>query len=623
MGAFFEAAFLPSSILLCLALIPLITLAPWRLALENSRGARVLLGALTALGLWALLSAFWSPAPDTAVGDAQRILVYALLVGLGLGLANLLAPRLDLALGAVASVGLIAVAVTTLSLLWGESPVALFERDGTLDYPIDYRNANAAFFAILAFPAVALATEKGPHAALRVASLATATGCFALFYMCQSRASIPAVGVAALVYLLAHPLRLRALMWLGLAAAPAVIAIPAASDLYQAVNSQGLSNSVAEMNAAGMGVVTALGASVLVGILVLRFEGSLPGLGTTTPRANRGVALGLGALLVAGAIAFLIHVGDPIDWAGERIDEFTASSGTPDLSDRSSRFTFDIGSNRYDLWRVALDDFAEAPILGSGGGGFPFAYLLKRNTGSENVQDAHSVELEVLTELGLPGLTLLVIAILGAVFGLLRSRRLGRNAATATAVGLAAGAYWLLHASVDWFWPYPGVTGPVMALIGIGCAPAAMGIAAPSRRNAVLVAVVPLAVALSAVPLYLSERFVIRATDIWRVDGEQAYADLEQARAFNPLSDWPYLIEGEIAIELDDRERAIAAFTAAVEQRPEQWAGRYRLAELLAESDPPRAREAVRGALSVNPLDPKVRSLARRLGVATPPQPAD
>ena len=29
-----------------------------------------------------------------------------------------------------------------------------------------------------------------------------------------------------------------------------------------------------------------------------------------------------------------------------------------------------------------------------------------------------------------------------------------------------------MHASLDWFWPYPALTAPVFALLGSACAPA-------------------------------------------------------------------------------------------------------------------------------------------------------
>ena len=58
-------------------------------------------------------------------------------------------------------------------------------------------------------------------------------------------------------------------------------------------------------------------------------------------------------------------------------DEFT-ETGSPDLGASSSRFSFNAGSERYDLWRVALDDFADDPLFGDGAGGYQYTYLVKR-----------------------------------------------------------------------------------------------------------------------------------------------------------------------------------------------------------------------------------------------------
>ena len=53
----------------------------------------------------------------------------------------------------------------------------------------------------------------------------------------------------------------------------------------------------------------------------------------------------------------------------------------------------------------------------------------------------------------------------------MRARRLGPDPALVSIVALTAGAYWLAHASLDWFWPYPALTAPVFALLGSACAP--------------------------------------------------------------------------------------------------------------------------------------------------------
>ena len=93
--------------------------------------------------------------------------------------------------------------------------------------------------------------------------------------------------------------------------------------------------------------------------------------------------------------------------------------------------------------------------------------------GVESVQDAHSVELEILSELGIPGLALFLVAIAGATIGAWHGRRLGGAEARLAACSLAVGAYWLGHASLDWFWAYAGVTAPVFCLLGSAAAPAA------------------------------------------------------------------------------------------------------------------------------------------------------
>jgi tetratricopeptide (TPR) repeat protein len=323
----------------------------------------------------------------------------------------------------------------------------------------------------------------------------------------------------------------------------------------------------------------------------------------------------MAAVAVVAVLGFVVAVGNPVSWFSDRVDEFQVA-GTPDLSESSSRFTFNAGSSRYDLWRVALGDLGDDPLFGDGGGGFQASYLQSRDTPFMNARDAHSVELEVAAELGLPGIALLLTALVAIVVGIARARRLGPAAAGLAAVALASGAYWLVHASLDWFWPYPAVTGPALLLLGAACAPAALGLGRGmgGRGRAGLIVALAL-LALSAIPPFLSHRYVDQASDVWRQDLDQAYGDLERARDLNPLSDWPYLIEGEIAREAGDRERAIDAFSKAIDKRPEQWAARYRLAELQADTQPLLARNQIRAALELNPLAPEIRRLAKELGL--------
>jgi len=160
-GAYFPVVLLPGTILLCAGAALLAGFAPWRIDFRLSRATLVALVALVALAAWAALSALWSPAPDVAIGDGQRIAAYAIAFGLGLGLCNLLRRRVGLALVPLAFAGAFASVATIIALHGGEQVLDVLSEDGgTLDYPLGYRNANAAFFAIAMFAALGLATDR-------------------------------------------------------------------------------------------------------------------------------------------------------------------------------------------------------------------------------------------------------------------------------------------------------------------------------------------------------------------------------------------------------------------------------------------------------------------------------
>ena len=57
---------------------------------------------------------------------------------------------------------------------------------------------------------------------------------------------------------------------------------------------------------------------------------------------------------------------------------------------------------------------------------------------------------------------------------------------------LAVGGYWLVHASVEWFWSYPAMTLPMAFAMGAAAAPAALRPAREPRRAPRVAAVVAL-----------------------------------------------------------------------------------------------------------------------------------
>ena len=125
------------------------------------------------------------------------------------------------------------------------------------------------------------------------------------------------------------------------------------------------------------------------------------------------VTAALGAVLVAGAVAAAVSSGD-------------GSTGAAGRADASRLRTLE--SNRYDYWRVALGSFADHPLAGTGTSGFRVDWQRERGR-RDAANDAHSLYLETLAELGLVGLALLA-AFLAGVFVSAR-RALARSGALA------------------------------------------------------------------------------------------------------------------------------------------------------------------------------------------------
>jgi hypothetical protein len=605
-GAYYGRVLYPGVALLGLGAIVLLATAPWRASLAVSGRARLALYALLALAAWSLASALWSPTPDIAVEDAQRIAGYALFFGLAIWGCALLGRRMELAVVPVVGAAGIAALIGLIALAGADSPLSYLEDDGTFQYPLGYRNANAAFFLIALWPSLALAGSPRVARAVRVGAFVTASACIQIALLAQSRGSIVAAGVALVVYLVVARNRLGALAWLALAMVPAAFTVFDAVSLFDAAKGgDGLNGAVDEMNSAGVSGLIRLAVAAAICLAAIHFE---PRIKIARTLANRILVAGI----VVVGIGFIVAVGNPFTWVGDRASEFF--DGEADLSESSSRLTFNAGSNRSEIWRVALEVSGDDPIFGQGGGGFQYRFTQERDDPDQLARDAHSVELEMLTELGGVGLVLFVMVLAGAFAGAIGARKLGPAAAQLSCGALAAGAYWLTHTSIDWFWPYPAVTAATFALLGAAVAPTLLMPERTSRPGGRRVVIAVIAVfVVSLVPPLLSDLLVERSFNTFRADTEQAYDDLDMARNLNPLSDLPALSEGSIAIALSDRERAIEAYREAIRQRPEEYAGHFFLALLYSKTDPDKARTELAVVAELNPLEPRIDSIRKRI----------
>lgn len=610
-GAYFDVVFLPGAIGLLGLLIALLAFAPWPVKLEG--GARVSLLALFGLAAWTLASALWSPTPDIAISDAQRVLSYGVAFALGVWLCALLGRGMLRALVPVAGAGAV-IAVATLIAIWvGDNISSFLEEDTTLRYPLGYRNAAAAFFGIAIFPMVVLAADRTLDWRARGLLVGCATLSAELVVLTQSRGAVFAFAIAVVALVVVHPFRLRVVGYLLLAAVPAAIALPWLLDVFQ----EGDGNTAASLgplhDACPPMAVTSLLACGL-GMIAAVLD---PSLG---PRAARAVGRALAALLAVGVLAgvgaLAMADGGPTGFVDRQVDELT--QGTPDLSGEQTRFGFDLRSERGDLWRVAIDDFEDHPLRGEGAGAFRFSYLADRDTVLQP-EDPHSVEMLLGSELGLPGLLLFGAFVVGAIVAALRARRLGPSPAALAAGALAAGGYWLVHASVEWFWHYPAITLPVAFVLGAAAAPALLRPPGTPRAGwRIPLAIAAGLAALSMIPFFLSDRYTDQALDQARADLPGAYSDVDRAADLDPFATRPLLAEAVIARRAGDSARALAALDEAQERVPDEWTVYYLRALILEQTDPAAARLALERARELNPDGGELDGLERRLSPQNP-----
>jgi O-antigen ligase len=168
----------------------------------------------------------------------------------------------------------------------------------------------------------------------------------------------------------------------------------------------------------------------------LRYSSRLPAL------AGVAVVLALAGLVAAG----LSQHRNP--------DDLSKRTGISRLGSADSR--------RYDYWRVALNSFADHPLRGVGAGGFRVEWVRERPV-RDPALEAHSLPLEMLAELGVPGLIFLGLLAGGLAVAGRRALRVHPDLAPGACAGAAVFA---LHATIDWDWQLPAVTLPAIILGG-------------------------------------------------------------------------------------------------------------------------------------------------------------
>jgi len=545
---------------------------------------------LVAFALWTAVSAAWSPLPDLARDDGLLALFYAIAFLTPLVTLRSAADRLAAMVVVIGGLTALALA-TAVRLRSGGSPDLLYF-GGRLDAPVTYWNGEAAMTLIAFWPAIALAAERRLHLLLRGLALGGATAMLALWIGTQSKGGGGALVASGIVFLCVSSSRLRALVPIGLAVALAGVGARALTEPYRA---DGAAFDRAVRDAGTVTLALAIVGAV-VGCVYAVADSRIHVSGRGARVAGIAVVAVIAISLVTGVGAFVSRIDHPIGWTQGKWDDFKHL----DTSDPSSSHFGQLGSNRYDFWRVALTEFEHHPVAGVGGYGWPVAYLRHGRSG-EMPQRSHSLELDALSETGLAGGFLLVAA---GVLALIAVGRIARHSLLA-AGALGTGAYFAVHTSGDWVWTIPAVGLPAFVIVGIGASidrdrplPARIGI--PTGIAAIVVALVAFA------PPWLSSRLVDRAYE--RGTPAAAANDLRWARRLDPLAVEPLIAESALSTP----PATIPPLLTAVAKQPRDAELYYLLG--LAYIDAGRkvdARRVLKTALVLSPRDDAIRVALR------------
>ena len=584
---------------------------------------RIALAALAAFTAFSFLSILWAGVPGDAWEGANRSLLYLLVFALfacwrqrGPTAALLLATWTLAMIGLAAYVALHLDAASSASL----GTLLPF---GRLTYPSGYANANAAQWLMAFWPALLLARSRSLPWALRGVLAGGAVLLAEVALLSQSRGSLYATPVVLVLVFALLPGRARTFALL----VPVAAGVGAAAPAVLRVGNHLRDDAVVPATLHTALTVTLVAALVVAMVVAL---GAAVEDGLALPDASaRRIRSGVGVVAIVTLVAVLaggwIAAGDPLARAHHAWETFKSGRGYA-ANSGGSRLTSGLGSNRYDFYRVSLDEFTGHPLVGIGADNFQQQYLLHRRS-DETPRYPHSVELRTLVQTGLTG-TLLALVGLGAAL-LAGGRALRGHPARerdplgsfVAAAALGGFAYWAVHGSVDWFWEFAGLGAPAFAMLGLACAlaPRASPSGAPASRDATAARhlllrprlaiaaglLLAVAVVVSLAAPWLSRLQIQSAARVWRTAPQTAYARLDDAASLDPLSDEALVVSGNIAVRLGDLRRADREFARALERVPlDAYATLERGAIASTRGERRRALGLLERAALLNPRDP-------------------
>jgi hypothetical protein len=420
--------------------------------LPRTTAGRAALGGLALLCAWSAVSVSWAPLRGPAIESVQRLVLYAgaLVVAVGAlrSPAALRAVEPALAAGATIVIGYGLAGRLLPGILQLDRSVSA---GGRLEQPLTYWNAEGALAAVGLVLCARLAGDRSRPRPMRIAAAAAAVPLGAGVYLSYSRGAIAAAVLGLSILVAAAPS--RAQLRAAAVALAGGIAAAACSAAFRGVAA--LEGSASQRSREGA-VVLVLLALIAAAAAFATARERRPGVHDaaldppdTAHRSRRLTA-------ITAALAAAVAIGLVVGGLAERPSQADLAAGAG-----AGRLTT-VTSNRYEYWRVGVEALAREPRTGVGAAGFRVEWLRERPI-AEAVRDAHSLEVEIAAELGLPGLAAFALLVGGVAAATLRALRLHGALAAGPCAGLVV---WFAHASIDWDWQLPAVSLPAIVLAG-------------------------------------------------------------------------------------------------------------------------------------------------------------
>jgi hypothetical protein len=452
----------------------------------RSRAALAALGLLLGFAVWTALSMGWTQSEERTATELARVATYLGVFALGICLATRRRAGARALLNGV-TFGLALVAalavLSRLHMAWfppNELGKVLpgIEIERRLAYPLNYSSAMGVL-AGMTLPLLLAATASARTIAAQALAAAAIPIAGLTLYLSTSGTGAAVAGVAMLAFLALSPDRLPKLLTLAVGTGGGALLALAVHG--REALARGLPSAAAEQQ--GTEVVW-IALTVCAGVALVQVGIGLAVRHLRRPRwlrISRAQALAATAVVVVVAIPISIGAGAPGE-ASHRWEVFKSLSGgsADEPSSPSSILDFH-GAGRYQFWESAVEASETASWQGIGPGTFEF-WWGRHASYNGYVRTAHSLYLENLAELGIPGLVLIggfVLAVLG--IGAARAMRAPPEERLLIAAATAGAAGFAMAAALDWVWQLAALSVAFVLLAAV--AVSGYSLPEPTRRR--------------------------------------------------------------------------------------------------------------------------------------------